>query len=382
MKSRERIGMTIDTNYSRIPPSLYVALLSLIMQKITSLKFQQQVLSWFDIHGRQHLPWQQNKTPYRVWISEIMLQQTQVSTVIPYYERFIFKFPDIESLANAHTDEVLHLWTGLGYYTRARNLHKTAKIISYDFANQFPNDLSGLEKLPGIGRSTAGAILSIAFEQAATILDGNVKRVLTRFHGITEWPGEKKILDLLWSIAEKYSPKKRTADYSQAMMDLGATICVRGKPLCLQCPLKKSCVAHLQGIEKSLPKSKPKKTMPTRQATLLFIKHKNRVLLEKRPPTGIWGGLWSPPEISGHSSQKQIQTFCNKHFKLTINDIELNESFRHTFSHFHLDILPAMILASVDKTKIMDSEQYMWFNLRDPQNIGLPAPVEKLLNKL
>lgn len=350
--------------------------------KISAQTFQNQLFAWFDKHGRKHLPWQINKTPYRVWISEIMLQQTQVTTVIPYFERFMQTFPNVRTLANAHEDEVLHLWTGLGYYSRARNLHRAAKIICETHQEHFPNDLYSLEQLPGIGRSTAGAILSIAFQQCATILDGNVKRVLTRFHGITEWPGEKKTADLLWKIAEHYSPHHRTADYSQAMMDLGATLCTRGKPLCEQCPLAAQCVALANGLEKKLPKSKPKKILPIRQATLLLIQNQKKILLEKRPPTGIWGGLWSPPEINRHATTAEITQFCKTQFRMNASSIQLSTIFRHTFSHFHLDILPVSVLVQPPKTKIMDSERQIWYNLEDKQSVGLPAPVKKLLRNI
>jgi len=237
-------------------------------------RLQKLIFTWFDRYGRKNLPWQQNKTPYRVWLSEVMLQQTQVSTVIPYFERFLQQFPDIESLANAPLDSVLHLWTGLGYYSRARNLHKTAGLIKKNFAGIFPETLDALEDLPGIGRSTAGAILSIAFKKPAAILDGNVKRVLTRLQGLTEWPGEKESLTYLWKAAIHYTPLNRPDDYAQAMMDLGATICVRGTPSCEKCPLKKYCIAHLQGIEKNLPRQKPKKKLPVRHATLFFYSKK------------------------------------------------------------------------------------------------------------
>ncbi len=352
------------------------------MEQISAKKFLRLILNWFDQHGRKHLPWQENKTPYRVWISEIMLQQTQVTTVIPYYEKFMQSFPSLDKLAAAKEDAVLHLWTGLGYYTRARNLHRAAKIVIHDFNGQFPNETAALETLPGIGRSTAGAIVSIAFEQTAAILDGNVKRVLTRFYNISEWPGEKKTHDLLWKIADYHTPKQRTADYAQAMMDLGATICVRGKPLCQQCPLQSHCQAHALGVEKTLPRSKPKKTLPIRQATLLFIQKDQEILLEKRPPTGIWGGLWSPPEISAHANTKEIKTFCQQQLKLVVKDVQLKIGFRHTFSHFHLDILPALIITKTNQLKLMDSEQQIWYNLHNSQAIGLPAPIKKLLRSI
>lgn len=344
--------------------------------------FQKKILTWFTQHGRKTLPWQINKTPYRVWVSEIMLQQTQVTTVIPYFLRFMEKFPDITTLANAPEDEVLHLWTGLGYYTRARNLHRTAKIITDNFSNQFPADQSALENLPGIGRSTAGAILAIAFEKRAAILDGNVKRVLTRYHGITEWPGEKSTHEKLWQLAEKFTPTKQIANYTQAMMDMGATLCTRSKPNCTLCPLQTSCAAYTQGIQNTLPKSKPKKSLPIRQTTLLIFQHHQNVLLEKRPPAGIWGSLWSLPEIAGQPTLAEIKQFCTQRFRLEITDLTPNNIFRHTFSHFHLDISPMLISIKKPKRKLMEDAQQIWYNLQEPVNLGLPAPIKLLLSKL
>lgn len=339
--------------------------------------FPDLILNWFKKHGRTTLPWQKNKTPYRVFVSEIMLQQTQVTTVIPYFERFMEQFPNISSLAKADEDKVLHLWTGLGYYSRARNLHKTAKLIHQQFQGEFPDTLEALEKLPGIGRSTAGAILSIAFKKPTAILDGNVKRVLTRFHGITTSPTEKNTLATLWHFAEQYTPQKNPDAYTQAIMDLGATVCIRGKPLCEKCPLLKICVAHKLGIEKTLPISNTKKTLPTRKTTLLFIQNKNTVLLNKRPATGIWGGLWCPPQLENHASLAEIKKNLASQFKF--KKITLLPIFRHTFTHFHLTILPAVILAN---TKAIDSDHQIWYNLSEPQSVGLPAPVKKLLRNL
>src|SRR5690606_6541720 len=209
--------------------------------------FAQRVLVWFDQHGRKHLPWQQGITPYRVWLSEIMLQQTQVATVIPYFERFIARFPDVQSLAAAPIDDVLHLWTGLGYYARARNLHRCAQTIVRDYGGEFPASVAALSELPGIGRSTAGALASIAHQQRAAILDGNVKRVLARHHAIDGWPGTTQTLSQLWQFAEQHTPDKRSDHYTQAMMDLGATVCTRSKPACDHCPVADSCIAYAQG---------------------------------------------------------------------------------------------------------------------------------------
>lgn len=350
---------------------------------MTPYQFQKIVLTWFDQHGRKTLPWQQNKTPYRVFVSEIMLQQTQVSTVIPYFQRFITQFPTVQTLATANEDDVLHLWTGLGYYNRARHLHRTANIIVQSYNGQFPNDLLELQKLPGIGRSTAGAIAAIAFEKQAAILDGNVKRVLTRLHGMTEWPGEKKTLEQLWMLAEQYTPKKRIADYTQAMIDIGATLCIRGKPHCNRCPLQLFCVAHQLGIAKNLPKSKPSNPLPTRQTTLLIIrKNHHLILLEKRPPHGIWGGLWSMPEILNHPSQEDIRTHCQQRFRCQVKQIDFGKDFRHTFSHFHLQIRPVIITIKETRGKALEKDQQIWYNLQQPEAVGLPAPVKKLLQEM
>ncbi|MBV8801897.1 MAG: A/G-specific adenine glycosylase, partial [Gammaproteobacteria bacterium] len=337
----------------------------------------------FDQHGRKNLPWQENKTAYRVWVSEVMLQQTQVNTVIPYFQRFITRFPDVETLAIANEDDVLHLWTGLGYYQRARHLHKTAKIICESFQGHFPNDLSSLENLPGIGKSTAGAILAIAFEKRAPILDGNVKRVLTRLHGITQWPGEKETLQNLWKIAEEYTPENRIGEYTQAIMDLGATLCVRGKPNCTRCPFNTHCIAYKQNIAPQLPQAKPRKTLPVHEKTLLIIRQKTQyVLLEKRSAAGVWKGLWSLPELLGIANIKEIQKALLTRFHLPITKVTLGAVFRHTFSHYHLDILPAIINIKDCSNKIMDDTQQIWYNLQHNQAVGMPAPVKKLLSHL
>lgn len=340
------------------------------------------LLKWFDQFGRKNLPWQQDKTPYRVWVSEIMLQQTQVTTVIPYFSTFMQQFPTVESLAAATEDQVLHQWTGLGYYTRARNLHRSAKMIASQYQGKLPDELASLEALPGIGRSTAGAILALGFGLQATILDGNVKRVLTRFHGITQWSGDKQTLAQLWELAEQHTPKKRIADYTQAIMDLGATLCTRSKPQCAECPLATHCVAYAQKLTALIPATKPKKSLPTRQKTFIVIMHQGKILLEKRPTTGIWAKLWSMPEIIGQATTKEIKSFCREQLKLTVSHIQLNDTFRHTFSHFHLDILPAFVQVKAIPSKIMENEQQIWYNLAKPQSIGLPQPIKNLIQKI
>ncbi len=344
--------------------------------------FHEIVLNWFESHGRKTLPWQFDKTPYRVWVSEIMLQQTQVATVIPYFQRFMATFPDVESLAQAEEDAVLHLWTGLGYYSRARNLQRSAREIVARFSGIFPDNLADLTSLPGIGRSTAGAIAAIAFENKTPILDGNVKRVLVRLLGITAWPGEKNTEMVLWASAEKFMPDTRCGAYTQAMMDLGATVCVRGTPKCGACPLQNYCVAFQQGIAASLPKKKPAKKIPARALTLLVIQNANQVLLEKRPQTGVWAGLWSMPEMPAATSSAEIKTFCLERFNYRVSDIKFGTAFRHTFSHYHLDITPAFIILARRPAKIMEDGQQIWYNLEQPNSVGLPAPVKNLLKNL
>lgn len=340
--------------------------------------FSTNVLKWFDKNGRKHLPWQQNVTPYRVWLSEIMLQQTQVTTVIPYFERFTEKFPSVQSLAAAPLDEVLHLWTGLGYYARARNLHRCAQTVVTQYAGEFPNRVESLCELTGIGRSTAGAIVSIAFQQPAAILDGNVKRVLARYHAVEGWPAQAETLKQLWEIAERYTPAKRCHDYTQAMMDMGATLCTRSKPACERCPLQSGCMAYAQGTQHCYPGRKPKKDMPVKSVQLMMLRNlAGDVWLEQRPSQGIWGGLWSFPELS---CERDAQQYTAEHFG-EMAEPEVWKSYRHTFSHFHLDITPVLIQL-VKPQQVISSGANHWYNLHHPEALGLAAPVKKLLAKL
>lgn len=351
-----------------------------------STLFSEQLLNWFDLHGRKDLPWQQEKSPYRVWVSEIMLQQTQVSSVIVYYQRFMQSFPTIESLAEATEDSVLEHWAGLGYYARARNLHKTAKIVVTELKGQFPNKHEDIVKLPGIGRSTAGAILSIAFKQSAFILDGNVKRVLCRFHGIKAWPGEKKTENQLWGLAEQHTPTKRNDDYTQAIMDLGATCCTRSKPKCELCPFTKSCVAFKQNLQTQLPKSKPKKAIPQRETWIALIEHQGKILLEKRPPTGIWGSLYSLPEFDAELSHPEAQTAIETKFKIKLNLDEMHDSIQHTFSHFKLEMKPLKLSflnpETSTQSQIKEDSPFHWYEKSQLHTIGLPAPIAKYLKSL
>jgi A/G-specific adenine glycosylase len=341
---------------------------------INAHTFQRVVQRWFKQYGRKHLPWQQNPTPYRVWISEIMLQQTQVTTVIPYFEKFIQHFPTVKSLAKATDDKVLHLWTGLGYYSRARNLLKTAKIIATTYHGKFPTDLATMQTLPGIGRSTAAAILALSMQQHATILDGNVKRVLSRITAITAWNNENK----LWDTAEYLTPKKNVAAYTQAMMDLGSMVCTRTQPKCHECPLSTMCLAHQQQNETLFPGKKPTKIMPVKQIQLLILKHKGKqILLEKRPSSGIWGGLWSLPEYHEEFSKESLKHWCNKTFMVATTTAKCLPMFRHTFTHFHLDITP--IEVQVTTANRLENDAFRWHNLQQPVTFGLAAPIKKLL---
>lgn len=338
-------------------------------------QFQQRLLAWFDIHGRKDLPWQQGISPYRVWVSEIMLQQTQVASVIGYFNRFIARFPTVRSLAEAELDEVLQHWAGLGYYARARNLHKTAQIIA---ANQgcFPQTVEELSALPGIGRSTAGAILSIACGQSQPILDGNVKRVLARFHAVCGWPGDNKVAAGLWQIAEKYTPMQRTGDYTQAMMDLGATLCTRSKPLCEICPIAIGCQARQQGSVKQFPEAKPRKDLPVKQVYFLLLQDgENRILLEKRPPVGIWGGLWSLPEFA---DLQAFQDWCRQG-DYRIDSSQTLPSQRHSFSHYHLDYTPLLATLENPINNVMEDGRAVWYKAGDIDTLGLPTPIKRLL---
>ncbi|PWK46858.1 A/G-specific adenine glycosylase [Pleionea mediterranea] len=345
--------------------------------------FQRAVLNFYQQHGRKNLPWQQDKTHYRVWVSEIMLQQTQVATVIPYYKRFMTKFPTLEDLAKASQDDVLTLWTGLGYYSRARNLHKCAQVIVNEHNGRWPDTVVELEQLPGIGRSTAGAIHSLSTGKPAAILDGNVKRVLCRFYQIEGWPGQSKVHKELWQIAEKLSPEQRADEYNQAMMDLGATLCTRRNPDCEQCPLVSHCKAYQQGTQHQYPNSKPKANKPVRQAAFAIVQSQNKVLLEKRPSTGIWGGLWSLPQAE---SSQLLSDYLIQLSAAVVSTDDLPHQqalspFRHTFSHFHLDIQP-YLLVTKQSPQVMDESQLRWQDLAKLDQIGLPGPVLKLLKQL
>ncbi len=341
---------------------------------MTPALFQRHILDWFDLHGRKDLPWQQDINPYRVWLSETMLQQTQVVTVIPYFNAFIARFPTLESLATAPVDDVLQHWSGLGYYARARNLHKTAqRIVELGY---FPDTLDELLTLSGIGLSTAGAILSIAFQKSQPILDGNVRRVLARFHAVYGWTGSTPVSKQLWALSAKFTPVERVADYTQAMMDLGATLCTRCKPACHQCPLYSHCQARITDTVALLPTPKPAKTLPVKQLFFLLLRTADQqVLLEKRPPLGIWGGLWSLPEFD---SVANAQLWClNKHIRIVTQQALAPQ--RHTFSHYHLDYTPLLIQTDNPTDCVMEGKHIVWYNAEQINNLGLATPIKHLL---
>ena len=340
-------------------------------------QFSSAVLDWYDRHGRHDLPWQHDITPYRVWVSEIMLQQTQVSTVLGYFDKFMDSLPTVQALAEAPEDEVLHLWTGLGYYTRARNLQKAAKIVVAEHGGEFPRDVEKLVELPGIGLSTAGAIASISMGLRAPILDGNVKRVLARFTAQEGYPGEPKVAKQMWATAERYTPHSRVNHYTQAMMDLGATLCTRTKPSCLLCPLERGCEAHMLGQEIRYPIPKPRKVVPQKRTLMpIFANDEGAILLYRRPSTGLWGGLWSLPELDDFND---MQHLADQH-ALELGEHQALPGLIHTFSHFQLTIEPWLVRVRAS-THHMAEDNWLWYNLATPPRLGLAAPVKKLLKR-
>lgn len=297
--------------------------------------FSESLLNWYELHGRKSLPWQQPHTPYRVWLSEIMLQQTQVQSVIPYFLRFVTRFPDVYALANAHLDEVLTLWAGLGYYSRARNLHQCAQIIVQHYAGQFPDDPLALQALPGIGRSTAAAITSLAFEKPTAIMDGNVKRVLSRYF-LIKGSSSRDLDNQLWQQAITCMPKTQCRAYTQAIMDMGATCCTRTRPNCKECPLKEECLAYKHNVVKYYPETKTKSARPIRhEQFLLFYTEEQTIYLEQRPPKGIWGGLWCLPAIAVEDCPI---AYLRQRYAMTITDIQTLMNLKHSFTHFQLNI--------------------------------------------
>ena len=340
-------------------------------------EFSARLLKWFDRSGRHDLPWQHPRTPYRVWLSEIMLQQTQVQTAIPYFERFVRELYTLPDLAAADADRVIMLWAGLGYYARARNLHKAARFCVQHHGGELPADFDALAALPGIGRSTAGAILAQAHGLRYAILDGNVRRSLCRYHGVGGWPGSAVVEKHLWKLAESHLPVARMADYTQAIMDFGATLCTRSDPSCVLCPLQGDCVALREGRIEQLPESRPGKPLAERRTMMLVLRRPDSsVLLVRRPPTGVWSGMWSLPEVADHDEARE---FIALH---TSADFDANTPLaliEHSFSHYRLHIAPLLWSDAAQSSRIGDNDSHRWHPLEALDEVGLPAPVRKLL---
>lgn len=343
-----------------------------------NIDFSARLIGWQKTHGRHDLPWQNTRDPYAIWVSEIMLQQTQVAAVIAYYSRFMQRFPTIASLAAAEQEQVLQLWSGLGYYSRARNLHNAAQIIVDEYAGQFPQDFDAIQSLPGIGRSTAAAIASFAFNQPRAILDGNVKRVFARHFLIEGWPGTPKVEKQLWGLAEDAMPEENIVAYTQGLMDLGATLCTRTKPRCGECPLNKTCLAHKRQRVSELPTPKPRKTIPQKQTTMLLLRSGNEVMLEKRPPTGIWGGLWSLPEITAKENAEQS---VDLRYGIQAECLPVLKTLSHAFTHFRLHIQPQPMQVLHIKPHAREAG-VIWLPLEDAIGAALPTPVRKILLSL
>lgn len=347
-----------------------------------------RVVQWQRVHGRHDLPWQKNRTAYRVWLSEIMLQQTQVTAVIPYYERFLQRFPDVFSLAEAPVEDVMALWAGLGYYTRARNLHRCAQEVVATYQGEFPADPVLLQALPGIGRSTAAAISAFSYGTRAAIMDGNVKRVFARVFGIREYPGNKPVEDQLWLLADSLLPAEGIDAYTQGLMDLGATVCTRSKPVCMLCPLQPHCVANREQLTAELPVRKPKKAVPSKRVLMPVVMVNGQVLLEQRPPSGIWGGLLSLPEIGGmqladdalfEPDTNAVSAFAEKFAE--VQSVRLLHDFEHVFTHFRLQIFPVIAEGSRWLPQVAES-RYSIASPEQADTLALPAPVRSLLTTL
>lgn len=335
--------------------------------------FSSRLIDWQRQHGRHDLPWQNTRDTYRIWLAEIMLQQTQVNTVIPYYTRFLGRFPTIEALAQAPLESVLELWAGLGYYARARNLHRCAQLIVADYAGKFPHDPQVIAELPGIGRSTAAAISAFAFGTRTAILDGNVKRVLARCFGVEGFPGSARTEKEMWLLADSLLPDKHIEAYIQGLMDLGSTLCTRTKPFCGACPMHEMCIARREGRQAELPVARPRKTLPERETTLLLLTDGKRILLERRPPAGIWGGLLTLPE----GGVAEARAFAQRHGFRLIGMRSL-ASIKHTFSHFHLHIQP--LLCTVEATASVTAESgWQWLDYEAVGTAALPTPIRRLL---
>ena len=342
--------------------------------------FRRRLLAWWRRHGRKDLPWQQEPTPYRVWVSEVMLQQTQVATVIPYYRRFLERFPDLPALAAAPLDEVLHLWSGLGYYGRARRLHRAAREVLERHGGELPDDEAALAKLPGIGPSTAAAIQALARDRPAAILDGNVQRVLARLEAVEGWPGASAVRRRLWELARAYAAGRSGRRYTQALMDLGATLCTPRAPACGRCPTAALCRARAAGRQEELPTPPPGRRLPLQRTQMLLLRRRGRVLLLRRPPAGLWGGLWSLPEAP---PEEDPVRWCREALGWEAGGRPW-PVLVHTFSHFRLEIRPWLLEARHEAGGGLreGGDEALWYNPRQPPALGLPAPVARLLRRL
>ncbi len=339
--------------------------------------FATRLLAWFDHYGRHDLPWQHPRTPYRVWLSEIMLQQTQVKTAAPYFERFVMALPDLPTLAAAPLDDVLALWSGLGYYARARNLHTAARTCVELHGGELPRDIEALVALPGIGRSTAAAIASQSWGDRHAILDGNVKRVLARYHGIDGWPGTQAVEKQLWALAESHLPHTRMSDYTQAQMDLGATLCTRSDPACTSCPLQADCIAYHGGRCAELPTPRPGKAIPQRHAQVLWLEDDNgRVLLQRRPPVGIWASLWTLPQADDEAAAND---WFERHLRGDRAGAESLPPIAHAFSHYRLELLPRRWRGVALGDAVGDNDDLRWVEFANLATLGIPAPIRRLL---
>ncbi len=343
--------------------------------------FAERLLIWFDRHGRSGLPWQADPTPYRVWVSEVMLQQTQVATAIPYFERFMARFPNVHALAAATLDEVLHLWTGLGYYARARHLHACARVLATRHGGEFPQAFGEIMALPGIGRSTAGAILALSRGERHPILDGNVKRVLARVFGIAGDPSSAPVLNTLWAQAQACTPAARVAAYTQAIMDLGATVCTRSRPACTVCPMNGGCLAAREGRQAELPGAKRRRVRKAREAILLLAETgedaSRAVLLERRPAPGLWGGLWSPPQFDNESAALE---WCRRELGV-VEPAQALAPIDHAFTHFDLRLNPLRVRCT-PASGVREADDRLWYALKAPPRVGLPQPIMQLFQRL
>ena len=343
-----------------------------------SSRFATNVIAWHRRHGRHDLPWQGIRDPYAIWVSEVMLQQTQVVTVIPYYQRFVERFPDVAVLAAADEDDVLAQWSGLGYYSRARNLHRAAQVVMRDHGGRFPTDFDALRALPGIGRSTAAAICAFACGQRRAILDGNVKRVLARYFAIRGYPGDKLVEAQLWRRTERLAPETDIVAYTQGLMDLGAGVCTRFEPQCASCPLRRGCLARKRSLTDKLPAPRPRRALPHRETTMLVLQHAGEVLLEKRPAAGVWGGLWCFPEMPDGGA---VDEACRMRFGVHVESVDSLPVVEHGFTHFSLTIRPRRV--HVTRLAPQAGEPgTIWLPVEDARSAAIPAPVRRILSSL